>query len=64
MERVLWDKVREQAEVWEEAVAEAECLPDRQAGVEIVQEQDLAEVVFAQVVVQRFLIKLGHHAVL
>ncbi|MBL7068317.1 MAG: hypothetical protein ISS34_00455 [Candidatus Omnitrophica bacterium] len=49
-------KAREEAEVWEEAAEEVEW-------VEIVQVQGQAEIVFALVVAQRHLTKLGHHVV-
>ena len=51
------DKVREQAEAWEEVAAEAEW-------VEIVQEQDLVEVVSAQTVVRKHLIRREFPAIL
>ena len=50
-------KAREQADVWEEVVAEAEW-------AEIVQEQAPVEVVSAQVVVQKQLIRQEFHAIL
>ena len=57
MEQDRSGKAREQAEVWEEVVAEAEW-------AEIVQEQALVEVVSAQVVAQKHLIRWGFPVIL
>lgn len=57
MEQGQWVEAQEQEEVWVEEVDDAEV-------VAFLLAQDQGAFVSARAVVQRFLIRLGHHAVL